>query len=150
MQELINTLNKRRIVTIYVVVLFALTSLIFNYNFNITAPIYFDGEYNIYIANGLIIYKVIELIIIYYFLFHRYLIKLRSITYTIEDYPKLKKHTNLLLFLIPQGNTIFGIIAYKLSGSVLYFLLFSCIALVTLILVKPNTLSLANKIQNLK
>lgn len=140
MQELIHALNKRRIITICIVIVFAFTSLVFNYNFNVTNPTYFDGKYNMYITNGLVVYKLIELIIIYYFLFHRYLIKLRTITYSIKDYPKLKKHTNLLLFLIPQGNTVFGIIAYKLSGSVSYFLLFSFIALVTLILVKPNSL----------
>ena len=139
MQELIHALNKRRIITICIVIVFAFTSLVFNYNFNVTNPTYFDGKYNMYITNGLVVYKLIELIIIYYFLFHRYLIKLRTITYSIKDYPKLKKHTNLLL-LIPQGNTVFGIIAYKLSGSVSYFLLFSFIALVTLILVKPNSL----------
>jgi hypothetical protein len=149
MHVLVYSLNKRRIVTIYIVILFALISLIFNYNFNITTPIYFDGKYNMYIANGLIIYKFIELIIIYYFLLHRYLIRLKTIPYTLEDYPKLKKHTNLLLFLIPQGNTVFGIITFKLSGSVFYFLIFSFIALITLILVKPNTLLTDNKTQNL-
>ena len=149
MQELINSLNKRRIVTIFIVLLFAIIALLFNYNFQITQPTYFDGKYNSYIYNGLIIYKIIELIIIYYLLFYRYIIRLRSTAYTVEEYPKLKKHTNLFFFLIPQGNTIFGIIAYKVSGSVLYFLIFSFIALVTLILVKPNILQVSGKKSNL-
>lgn len=149
MQELIHALNKRRIVTIYIVGLFALIAVVFDYNFDTTTPTYFDGKYNMLIANGLILYKFIELAIIYYFLFHRYTIKLRTLTYTTENYPKLKKHTNLLLFLIPQGNTIFGIIAFKMSGSVLYFLIFSFIALISLLLVKPNTLQRDVTTQNL-
>lgn len=140
MQELVNSLNKRKLLTFIILLVFVFIAFLFDYNFQITTPTYFEGKYNIHFSNGLIIYKIFELIIIYYFLFHRYLIQLKTITYTAKDYPKLKKHTSLLLFLIPQGNTIFGIIAYKFSGSILYFLLFSFIAFVTLILVQPSKL----------
>ena len=140
MQELINSLNKRRILTIFIVLLFAVIALVFNYALTITSPAYFDGKYNMLVVYGLVIYKILELIIIYYLLFHRYVIRLRSITYDKKLYPKLKKHTKLLFFLIPQGNTVFGIIAYKLSTDVLYFLLFSFLAFVSLILIKPNNL----------
>lgn len=145
MQELsqhIDSLNTRRMLAIYIVLVFAIIALIFEYNFQISSPTYFNGEYNLIFANGLIIYKLIELLILYYILFHRYLIKLKSNTYNTIDFSKLKKHTKLLYFLIPQGNTIFGMIAYKLSANVLYFFLFSFIALVTLILVKPRTLKM--------
>ena len=148
MQELVHALNKRKRVTIFIVVLFAILALLFNHNFTITTPNYFDGKYNIRIVNGLILYKMVELIIIYYYLFYRYIIRLRTISYTESQYPKLKKHTKLLFFLIPQGNTIFGIIAYKLSGDVLYFIVFSFIALITLILVNPNILLLNSNNRN--
>lgn len=149
MQELLDSLNKRRIIAIYIVILFALIAIIFSYNFQLTAPTYFNEKYNIIFANGLILYKLIELIIIYYFLFYRYLIRFKRNTYVEEHFVKLKKHTKLFFFLVPQGNTIFGLIAYKLSGSVLYFLLFSFIALITLILVKPNTIEKNYNQQNL-
>ena len=149
MQELLVSLNKRRIIAIYIVILFASLALVFSYNFQITAPSYFDEKYNIIFANGLILYKLIELIIIYYLLFYRYLIRFKRNTYVKEHFVKLKKHTKLFFFLVPQGNTIFGIIAYKLSGSVLYFLIFSFIALVTLILVNPNTIQKNSNSQNL-
>ncbi|MBC8237632.1 MAG: hypothetical protein H8E76_05320 [Helicobacteraceae bacterium] len=149
MQDLVNSLNKRRKITMYIVVLFALLSLFVSYNFKISPLHYFDGKYNLYFIYGLIIYKLFELIILYYILFHRHLIRIRSKTYKINEFLKLKKHAKLLLFLIPQGNTIFGIIAYKLSGSVLLFLIFLAIALITLILVRPEKLLVSDKFPNL-
>lgn len=149
LQDLVNSLKKRRIVAICIVILFAILALFFNHNYEIQTPMYFDGIYNISFSNGLICYKLVEIIILYYILFHRYIISLKRNTYDSTDTLKLKKHTKLLLFLIPQGNTVFGIIAYKFGGSVLYFLLFSVIALVSLILVKPNKLIESNEFQNL-
>ena len=149
MQALVYSLKKRRKIAIYIVLLFAFISLFLDYNLQIAPLNYFDGKYNIYFIYGLIVYKFIELIIIYYVLFHRYLIKLRNKTYKTEEYAKLKKHTSLLFFLIPQGNTIFGVIAYKLSANVLLFILFVTIALITLILVKPEKLLVSDKFSNL-
>ena len=150
MQALVYSLKKRRKIAIYIVLLFAFISLFLDYNLQIAPLNYFDGKYNIYFIYGLIVYKFIELIVIYYVLFHRHLIRLRSKTYKIDEFLKLKKHTKLLLFLIPQGNTIFGIIAYKLSGSVLLFLFFLAIAFITLMLVKPEKLLVSDKFSNLK
>lgn len=147
MQNLIDSLDKRRKIAIYIVVLFALLSFVVDSNFVIISLNYFDGKYNMYFIYGLIVYKLFELIIIYYILLHRYLLKFQEKIYNNDDFNKIKKHTKLLFFLIPQGNTIFGIIAYKLSGNVLYFLLFSFIALVALILVKPDKLQQISKLK---
>ena len=150
MQDLVDSLKKRRKIAIYIVVLFTPLSLLIDYNFQISPLTYFDGKYNIYFIYALIVYKLFELIIIYYILFYRYLIKLKAKTYKVEEYVKLKKHTSLLFFLIPQGNTIFGIIAYKLSANVLLFILFLTIAFITLMLVKPEKLLVSDKFSNLK
>ena len=142
MQELIVHLNKRRTIVMRVIVLFAIVAIIVSYNFTITPTAYFGGKYNAYLIYGLIIYKIIELSILYYMLIHRHIAYVRNNVNHSERLVKLRKHSKLLFFLIPQGNTIFGIIAYKLSGNVYYFLLFSFIALVTLLLIKPNSLKL--------
>ncbi len=140
MDELVSSLEKRKKIAIYIVVLFAFIAIVVSYNFEISTPTYFDGKYNIYLINGLLIYKLIELLILYYVLFYKYLIKIKINTYDEKDFFKLKKHTSLLFFLIPQGNTIFGIIAYKLSSNVIYFLIFSLIALSMLLFLKPKKL----------
>ena len=89
---------------------------------------------------GLIIYKVIELAIIYYILMHRHVVFIMNNKVAEAFKQKLHKHTKLLLFLIIQGNTVFGIIAYKLSANVLFFLLFMCIALAAILFVNPKKL----------
>lgn len=141
MRELVTHLSKRRIVMMNVVTLLAFVAIIISYNFKITPSVYFGGKYNLYFVYALIVYKIIELSILYYFLLHHHLIYLQKNTDYIERLPKIKKHSKLLLFLIPQGNTVFGIIAYKLTGDVFFFLIFSAIALITLFLVKPNRLN---------
>jgi hypothetical protein len=141
MLELIDHLNKRRIIVMIIVVLLAIIAITVSYNFQITPSTYFGGKYNSIFIYSLIIYKIIELLILYYLLFHRHFSYLRNKTNHEDFLPKLRKHLKLLFFLVPQGNTIFGIIAYKLSGNVAYFLLFSCIALITLYLIKPNNLN---------
>ena len=141
MIEFIDHLNKRRNVVMIIVVLLAIIAVTVSYNFQITPSTYFGGQYNNIFIYGLIVYKIIELLILYYLLFHRHFLYLRKNANYENFLPKIKKHSNLLFFLVPQGNTIFGIIAYKLSGNVVYFLIFTCIALVTLYLIKPNKLN---------
>jgi len=149
-QDLVNSLKSRRKIALYAVFVFLCISLAVSYTFTISPLNYFDGKYNIYFVYGLIVYKLFELIILYYLLFYRYLLRLRKGVYKIDEFPKLKKHTSLLLFLIPQGNTIFGIIAYKLSGEVLLFMLFMAIASITLALLEPEKLLVSDKSPNLK
>ena len=142
MQKLVLHLSKRRLIMMIIVVTLAVAAIIVSYNFHITQTAYYGGVYNRYFLVGLIIYKLVELPILYYLLFHRHIIYVRKHNSYGERLQKIQKHTKLFFFLIPQGNTIFGIIAYKLSGEVLYFLLFSGIALITLFLIKPNKLIL--------
>ena len=125
-----------------IVVALALISVIVSINFQFQPTLYFAGEYNFYFLLFLILYKIIELPIVYYFLFHRHILHMKNNKNYEKKFEKIKKHTKLLFFLIPQGNTVFGIIAYKISGNVYYFLLFSSIALVTLLFTKPNKLLL--------
>ena len=142
MEEHINYLYKRRQIMMAVVIVLALIALIVSLNFSITPSNYFNGVYNYSFIGFLFVYKIIELTILYYLLLHRHAKYIKHNPLTDELLQKIKKHTKLLLFLIPQGNTVFGIISYKLSGDVKYFLFFSLIALITLILVNPNKLSL--------
>ncbi len=145
MQELVLHLSKRRLAMMGIILIFALTSLIVNYNFNIEPASYFDGKYNTIILYSLILYKLIELPILYYILFYRHLLKVVKNINVDESFETIKKHTKLLFFLIPQGNIVFGVISFKVSGDVLYFLIFCFIALITLFVTKPHKLIQHNK-----
>lgn len=140
MESLVAILEKRRKIAAIVVLFFAFIAIIISFNFEVTAPTYFNPAYNMYVVYFLIVYKILELFIIYYVLFHRYLLRLKKQESYEHMSVKMKKHTKLLFFLIPQGNTIFGMIAYKFSGNVTYFLIFSLVALITLIIIKPTIL----------
>ncbi len=140
MKDLVSSLEKRKLFILKLLAFFAALALVFDLCFTLTSPEYFDGKYNMYFVYALIVYKIIELFIIYYMLMHRHILYLRKNSLTDEFKEKLTKHTKLLLFLIIQGNTVFGLIAFKLSANVLFFLLFSCIALVALLLFIPKKL----------
>ena len=142
MENLVEQLLKRRTIMMGVVVVIGFVSILFSYYVTVVPSNYFGGQYNIQFVTFLIVYKFIELPILYYLLLHRHILYLRKHGKVEERYKKIHKHAKLLLFLIPQGNTIFGIIAYKLTGNVLLFLFFSSIALITLLLVKPHKLLL--------
>lgn len=143
MQTLIDDLNRRRIIGIGIVTVLAIIAVVFSYNFKFSPSSYFGGKYNDYFVLALIIYKVIELSILYYILLYRHIVFLKQTPNYSHRFPKIKKHTKLLLFLVPQGNIVFGIIAYKLSANVFYFLVFLFIAVITLYIIKPNKLTSA-------
>lgn len=142
MEELVGFLIKRRIIMMGIVLFLAILAVVVSSFITIAPSSYFGGKYNMQLIYGLIVYKFLELPILYYLLLHRHLVRLRNHGHYEEHLPKLRKHAKLLFFLIPQGNTVFGIISYKLSGNILYFLFFSCIALITLYLIKPNMITL--------
>lgn len=144
MEELVAYIIKRRIIMMSIVVFLAMLALAASFFIHLPPSSYFGGKYNMTFIYGLIVYKLIELSVLYYLLLHRHLVILRNHAHHEEYLPKLRKHAKLLLFLIPQGNTVFGIIAYKLSGNIVYFLFFSCIALITLYIIKPNKITLTN------
>ncbi|MBT5935276.1 hypothetical protein [Sulfurimonas sp.] len=141
MQELIEKLDKRRRLMVLVVLLLAVVATLVSFNYEIIPPLYYDGLYNMYFVYGLVAYKFIELPIIYFILLHRHIPNIKTNKDNLEWIKKVEKQVRLLYFLIPQGNTVFGMIALKLSGELLYFYLFSIIALVALILIKPNKLN---------
>lgn len=145
MQELALQLSKRRLFMMRVVTLFTLIALIVELSFNIEPSSYFDGKYNTHILYSLIIYKLIELPILYFLLFHRHLLYVIKNINIDESFEKIKKHTMLLFFLIPQGNIVFGVISYKISGNVISFFIFMFIAFIALILTKPNKFLQYNK-----
>lgn len=142
MDELVAYLLKRRMMMMGIVVFLAILAITASYFVHLSPPTYFGGKYNQTFIYALIVYKLIELPILYYLLIYRHIKALRKTLDHEAVLVKLRKHSKLLLFLIPQGNTVFGIIAYKLSGNVLYFLFFSSIAIITLYLIKPNKLKL--------
>lgn len=142
MKHLVTLLNKRRLYIFYIIVFFSSLSIIFHLNYEITTLDLFAMEYNIFFAYGLVLYKLIELPILYYILIHRHLLYIRKNKVNYEVFAKLKKQSKVLFFLIIQGNTIFGLIAYKLTVNVFFFLFFMLVALVSLILIKPNRLFL--------
>lgn len=142
MDELVAYLFKRRMIMMGIVVFLAILAITASYFIHLSPSTYFGGKYNQMFIYALIVYKLIELPILYYLLLHRHVKALRKTLDHEELLVKLRKHSKLLLFLIPQGNTVFGIIAYKLSGNVFYFLFFSSTALITLYLIKPNKLKL--------
>ncbi|MDP2079061.1 MAG: hypothetical protein Q8J85_13545 [Sulfuricurvum sp.] len=142
MDELVAYLHKRRLIMMGIVAFLAILAIASSYFIHLSPSAYFGGKYNKTFIYTLIVYKFIELPILYYLLLHRHL---RALEKTLDHEAllvKLRKHSKLLLFLIPQGNTVFGVIAYKISGNVLYFLFFSLIAIVTLYFIKPNKLKL--------
>lgn len=145
MHDIITYLTKRRIIAVFAVIVIAVISIALSWNFHIGRVTYFDGKYNLVFTYSLIVYKIIELLFLSYFLFYRHKRYLKTNEPSIEFLTTLKKHVKLLLFLIPQGNTVFGIIAYKLGGEVFYFLIFSFIALLTLFIINPISLKVTSK-----
>lgn len=145
MQDLVEQLQKRRLKALAAVVAIAIAAVMFNFMFGISPSHYFDANYTYPIIYGLLIYKLVELLILYYLLMYRYVVKLLKNGVHLEGYPKIQKHTKLLYFLIPQGNTVFGFIAYKLSGEIKFFLIFSLIALIALVIIKPNSLKVTSE-----
>lgn len=122
-----------------VVVFLAIIAIIVSYSFTITPSSYFGGKYNSFMLYFLIVYKFIELPTLYYLLFHRHVMHIRKNPDYHERLDKIRKHTKLLLFLIPQGNTVFGIISYKLSGNTCIF--FFSLPLPSLLLFQLNLIS---------
>jgi len=141
MGELQANLFKRRKIGMIVILLLSIISVVVDSLYGVEPIIYFDAQYNMYGVYFLLLYKFIELAILYYILMHRYLQKNDFYVESSDLFAKATKHMKLLFFLIPQGNMVFGFIAFKLSGNVLYFLTFSAIGLVTLYFININKIN---------
>jgi len=138
MQTLIDNLSKRRRMMFYILIAIAIIGIIIDQLFDIQATSYFGEAYNMYIVYGLIAYKLIELSILYFIFYHRHMRKLSVQQHISELQEKFEKNAKRFFMLVPHGNVIFGIISYKLTADISFFLLFITIALSTLLLVKPT------------
>lgn len=148
--ELIKQLERRRLIALFLVGIIGCIAIIFSWYVHIKPLQYFGGDYNNMIIYGLFFYKLIELLVLYYLLMYRHILFLLNKGFDTTEFPKIQKHTRLLYFLIPQGNTVFGMIAYKLSGEVKFFLFFSFIAVVALFIIKPNRLNVTHQMAKIR
>ncbi len=137
MQTIIDKLSKRRRMMFYILMTVALLGIGVNSFFDIEPTSYFGLRYNIFIVYGLISYKIIELSILYFIFYHRHMIKLSTQDKTDDLLSKFEKNAKRFFTLVPHGSVIFGIISYKLTVNIWFFLLFILIATTTLFLVKP-------------
>lgn len=143
MQTVIDTLSKRRKIMFYILMAVAIIGVSIDRFFDIPATSYFGEEYTMSIVYGLITYKIIELSILYFIFYHRHLVKLSSKSSSDEHISKFEKNAKRFFTLVPHGSVIFGIISYKLTVNIWFFLLFILIASTTLFLVKPPHASAA-------
>ena len=93
MEELVTYLIKRRMIMMGIVVFMAILALVASYFIRLTPSSYFGGKYNTLFVYGLIVYKLIELLILYYLLLHRHLVILLNHTHYEENLPKHASHT---------------------------------------------------------
>jgi len=137
MQNVIDTLSKRRRIMFYILLVIAFIAVGVDQVFDIQASSYFGQEYNMLIVYGLISYKVIELTVLYFIFYHRHMRKLQGDKPEDEHLYKFEKNAKRFFTLVPHGSVIFGIISYKLTVNIYFFLLFILIATTALFLVKP-------------
>jgi len=138
MQTVIDNLSKRRRVMFYILIFISIAAIAIDQTFDIEATSYFGNAYTIYIVYGLIFYKIIELSILYFIFYHRHMTRLSGDAYTDELLGKFEKNAKRFFTLVPHGSVIFGIISYKLTVNIYFFLLFMLIATTALFLVKPQ------------
>jgi len=128
---------RRKIMFIIIFVVFILAVSVDMF-FDIQAVDYFEYKTQMLMVNALIVYKLIELGIIYFIFYHRHLRKFHTDKSDDKLLTRFEKNGKRFFMLVPQGNIVFGIISYKLTGSVGFLLLFLLFALITLSLVKPH------------
>lgn len=135
----VQALRKRRRMMFYIVFTLSLVGILVDNIFTIEAVNYFeDVQTNMYLVYFLIGYKLLELNILYLFFYKRYLLKYYGSEHTDELVQKFEKNAKRFFMLVPHGNVIFGIISYKLTANIGFFLLFMGIATIALYLVKPK------------
>ncbi len=139
MKPTVESLSKRRKMMFIIVFIIACVGIIVDSVFEIEAVRYFDdAKTNLYLVYFLIGYKVIELNILYFFFYHRHMLKYYDEEHNEDLLKKFDKNAKRFFMLVPHGSVIFGIISYKLSAEIGFFLLFLSIASVALYLVKPK------------
>jgi hypothetical protein len=138
MKTVIDNLSKRRKMMFYILLCIGILGITIDQLFDIEATSYFGQAYNLPIVYGLITYKITELSILYFIFYHRHMTKLFAQEHSDELLIKFEKNAKRFFTLVPHGSVIFGIISYKLTVNIWFFLLFILIATTTLFLVKPH------------
>ena len=119
-----------------VVLFFALLSFIFEFFIGLERAQWFDEpSWHFGMAYGMVAYKLIELRLLYLWFFVR--TYKRFIAYKCSEAQALRSMKRFYL-LVLHGSTIFGIVTYKLTGMMTFFLLFMAIAGWTLWMVNPR------------
>ena len=139
MQTVLDKLSKRRRFMFYILFAITVLAICIDTYFDIPISSYFGEENNIYIVYGLIVYKLVELSILYLIFYRRHLHKLTHEEHSNELLATFEKNGKRFFMLIPHGSTIFGIISYKLTANIYIFLLFMLIATTALLLVRPQS-----------
>lgn len=122
----------------YILLAAALIALTVHSFFEIKPVSYFDEDTQMLMVYGLISYKIIELSLLYFIFYHRHMRKLSAETCRSELLITFEKNAKRFFMLVPHGSVIFGIISYKLTADIRFFLLFMLIAATTLLLVRPK------------
>jgi len=138
MERMISNLEQRRKLMFYIVLAIAVIGITIDSLFQIEAVSYFDEENRLYMVYGLIAYKLIELVALYFFFYHRHMVKYHSVKHDDDLMAKFDKNAKRFFMLVPHGSVIFGVISYKLTANLEFFLLFLTIAFIALFLVKPK------------
>ncbi len=139
MKPTVESLQKRRQMMFYIIMGIACIGIMIDSVFDIRPLAYFDdASINLYMVYFLIAYKIIELNILYFFFYHRHMLKYFDVEHDDELLKKFDKNAKRFFMLVPHGSVIFGIISYKLTSEIWFFLLFLSIASIALFLVKPK------------
>ncbi len=139
MKPTVESLSRRRKMMFIIVFCIACIGIAIDSVFEIEAISYFDDtQTNLYLVYFLIGYKVIELNVLYFFFYHRHMLKYYAEEHDEDLLKKFDKNAKRFFMLVPHGSVIFGIISYKLTAQIGFFLLFLSIATVALYLVKPK------------
>ena len=133
---MLNSLQNRKKYAYTAVFVSTLILIAFDTFVGITPSSFIPHKYKYAAILFLFVYKIVELFILMRLFFVRYL-KNESTYYNAD---KIFKHLKLMLYLIPQGNIVFGIISYKISGSLPYYFLFMVIAVIALKFVENEKL----------
>lgn len=138
MERVISNLEGRRKLMFYIVLGIAVIGISIDAIFEIEPVTSLESQTRLYMVYGLISYKLIELVALYFFFYHRHMVRYHAEEHDEGLLAKFDKNAKRFFALVPHGSVIFGIIAYKLTANLQFFLLFLTIAFTTLFLVKPK------------
>jgi hypothetical protein len=138
MENLISALQKRRRLMFYILFVVAIIGIGVDRLFEISPADYYSPVLQLYFVYGLISYKLVELVLLYFFFYHRHMLKCTLAEHDKVLRARFEKNAKRFFMLVPHGSVIFGIIAYKLTAELEYFLQFLGIAIIALSLVRPQ------------